>query len=152
MIRRLFALMLCVGAVAGAAVAQQPIDGAVERQLPDLVATYKKLHAAPELSGREEQSSALLAAGLRTLGFEVTEHVGKYTDAGYKPFGVVAVLRNGAGPTVLVRTDMDALPVEEATGLPYASHVRATNVTGQEMPVMHACGHDVHMTCLLGTA
>jgi hippurate hydrolase len=110
------------------------------------------LHAAPELSHHEEKTSALLAAQLRSLGFEVTEHVGKYQTPGLKGYGVVAILKNGAGPTVLVRADMDALPVEEHTGLPYASHVHAQDDSGTDVPVMHACGHDIHVTTLIGTA
>ncbi len=93
----------------------------------------------------------MLAAELRKLGYTVTERVGKYQD-GSQAFGVVAVLKNGAGPQVLIRTDMDALPVEEKTGLEYASNVRSTNAQGQDVGVMHACGHDIHMTVLLGVA
>ena len=110
---------------------------------PDLEALYVDLHQNPELSGREEKTSAKLAARLRTLGYDVTEKVGG--------FGVVAVMKNGKGPTVLLRADMDALPVEERTGLPYASKIRV-NDGGVEVPVMHACGHDVHMTSLIGAA
>jgi hippurate hydrolase len=124
----------------------------IDRELSSLVAGYKSLHAAPELSRREEKTSAFLAGELRPLGFEVTEHVGRYLEPGVRCYGVVAVMRNGAGPTVLVRTDMDALPLEEQTGLPYASKARALNSTGQEVPVMHACGHDIHMSVFLGTA
>ena len=93
----------------------------------------------------------MLAAELRKLGYTVTEHVGKYQD-GSQAYGVVAILQNGAGPRVLIRTDMDALPVEEKTGLDYASTVRSTNAQGQDVGVMHACGHDLHMTVLLGVA
>ena len=88
---------------------------------------------------------------MRKLGYTVTEHVGKYED-GTQAFGVVAVLENGAGPRLMIRTDMDALPVEEKTGLDYASTVKTTNAQGQQVGVMHACGHDLHMTVLLGTA
>ena len=123
----------------------------VEGELASLTAIYKDLHAHPELSHHEERTSALLAAELRKAGYTVTERIGKYPN-GAQAFGVVAVLKNGPGPVVLVRTDMDALPVEEATGLAYASHVRAKNDAGVEVPVMHACGHDLHMTSLLGTA
>ncbi len=101
---------------------------------------------------QEVKTSALLAARLRQLGYEVTDHVGKYDQPNATCYGVVTVMRNGNGPTVLVRTDMDALPITEATGLPYASTVRAKNATGDEVGVMHACGHDIHMTTLLGTA
>jgi amidohydrolase len=104
------------------------------------------------LSTQEEKSSALLAARLRELGYTVTDHVGKYEEPGLVGYGVVAILRNGPGPLVLVRSDMDALPVSEQTGLPYASSVHAKNATGEDTAVMHACGHDIHMTTLLGTA
>ncbi|HYW45736.1 MAG TPA: amidohydrolase [Bryobacteraceae bacterium] len=123
----------------------------VDPELPALIAIYKDLHAHPELSRHEERTSAFLARELRKTGFSVTEHVGKYPD-GAAAFGVVAVLKNGSGPVVLVRTELDALPVEEKTGLPYASQVRTKNDAGQEVGVMHACGHDLHMTSLLGTA
>lgn len=121
-------------------------------ELPALVATDKEIHAAPELSGYEKNTSALLAAKLRALGYEVTDHVGKYANSKWTGYGVVAILKNGAGPTVLVRSDMDALPVEEKTGLPYASKVRVKDDSGIDVPVMHACGHDVHVTSLIGTA
>jgi hippurate hydrolase len=105
---------------------------------------YKHLHAHPELSKEEEQTAARLATELKELGFEVTENVGGH--------GVVGVFKNGKGPTILVRTDMDALPVEEQTGLPYASKVRTRDKNGNDVGVMHACGHDIHMTCWVGTA
>jgi amidohydrolase len=111
---------------------------------PDLEKLYVDLHGHPELSLHEARTSAEIASRLRALGYDVTDHVGG--------FGVVAVLKNGPGPTVLLRADMDALPVEEKTGLPYASHVVVKNDAGVEVPVMHACGHDVHMTSLVGTA
>jgi hippurate hydrolase len=109
-----------------------------------LVALYERLHRAPELSLMEKATAAALAAELRPLGFEVTTGVGGH--------GVVALLRNGAGPTVLLRTDMDALPVEERTGLPFASRVKAKDRTGATVSVMHACGHDLHMTAWVGAA
>lgn len=109
-----------------------------------LAALFDHFHRNPELSGQEIETSKRLAAELRALGFEVTEGVGKT--------GVVAVMRNGAGPTVLLRADMDGLPVEEKSGLPNASKVRQLDVAGIEQPVMHACGHDVHMTALVGAA
>ncbi len=123
----------------------------VKQQLPELSQTYKYLHRNPELSRHEEHTSAFLAGELRKLGYTVTEHVGKFED-GSQAFGVVAVMENGAGPRVMIRTDMDALPVEEETGLDYASTVKAMNPQGQQVGVMHACGHDLHMTVLLGTA
>jgi amidohydrolase len=135
------------------AFAQQPkIDAMVENDLPSLVSTYKLLHAAPELSHHEEKTAAFVAQRLRELGYDVTDHVGSYERSEWKGYGVVGVMRNGDGPTVLIRSDMDALPVEEQTGLPYASHVRTKNDAGQDVGVMHACGHDIHMTALLGTA
>jgi amidohydrolase len=123
----------------------------VKQQLPALSETYKQLHRSPELSQHEEQTSAFLAGELRKLGYAVTERVGKYAD-GTQAFGVVAVLENGAGSRVLIRTDMDALPVEEKTGVDYASTVKAKDSLGQQVGVMQACGHDLHMTVLLGTA
>lgn len=132
--------------------AQQSLDAMIERDLPALVATYKTLHAAPELSHYEEKTAAFFAAQLRPLGFTVTERVGKYENTQWTGYGVVAVMKNGAGPTVLLRTELDALPVEEKTGLPYASKMKMKNDAGQEVSTMHACGHDIHMTNLLGTA
>ena len=120
------------------------VPALVAQELPDLLQLYEQLHANPELSLREERTSARIAEELSRLGFAVTQRVGGY--------GVVGVLRNGAGPVVLVRTDMDALPVTEGTGLPYASTVRARDEQGREVGVMHACGHDAHMTVFLGTA
>jgi amidohydrolase len=135
------------------ALAQPPdLTSMVDPDLGSFVGIYKGIHAAPELSHHEEKTSALLARHLRSLGFDVTERVGKYQNLDWKAYGVVAVMRNGPGPTVLVRADMDALPIEEQTGLPYASHVRAKDDAGVEVPVMHACGHDIHVTTLIGTA
>jgi amidohydrolase len=116
----------------------------IDAQADNLLTFYKHLHANPELSLQEEQTAARLARELKETGFEVTTGVGGH--------GVVGVLKNGDGPTVLVRTDMDALPVEERTGLPYASKVRARDRGGKEVPAMHACGHDMHMTCWVGAA
>jgi hippurate hydrolase len=130
---------------------QTDLAASVERQLPALTETYKHLHRNPELSRHEEQTSAFVAGELRKLGYTVTEHVGKYED-GAQAFGVVAVLENGPGPRLLLRTELDALPVEEKTGLEYASTVKTTNAQGQQVGVMHACGHDLHMTVLLGVA
>ena len=147
-------LLACsfVVVIAMPTMAQQSVDAIVDREIAQLVATYKMLHAAPELSHREEKTSAFFAAQLRALGFTVTELIGKYDRPGFTGYGVVAVMKNGDGPTVLVRTDLDALPVEEKTGLPYASTVKAKNDAGQDVSVMHACGHDVHMTSMIGTA
>ncbi|HYF37511.1 MAG TPA: amidohydrolase [Prosthecobacter sp.] len=116
----------------------------IEKELPSLVTIYKDLHTNPELSMQEVETSAKIAAELRAAGFEVTEKFGAH--------GVVGVLKNGAGPTILVRTDLDALPVKEQTGLPYASTKVVKDLTGRELPTMHACGHDIHMTCFIGTA
>jgi amidohydrolase len=134
-----------------AAAAQDGLDALVERELPSLVETYKTLHASPELSYAEEKTAAFVAKELRALGFDVTERVGKYDKPGLTSYGVVAVMKNGDGPVVWVRSDLDGLPVEEKTGLPYASRVKARGDEG-EVGVMHACGHDVHITSLLGTA
>ncbi|HET7105739.1 MAG TPA: amidohydrolase [Candidatus Acidoferrum sp.] len=132
------------------AAAQDDIDQKIDKNINDWVGTYKHLHEHPELSTEEKETSALLAAQLKKLGYDVTDHFGKY-ESGTAAYGVVAVLRNGAGPTVYVRTDMDALPVTENTGLAYASKVREKRPNG-EVGVMHACGHDLHMTVFLGTA
>jgi len=123
----------------------------VQKQLPALTEIYRHLHQNPELSKEETQTAAFVAAELRKLGYSVTEHVGKYAD-GTQAEGVVALLENGAGPRLLLRTELDALPVEEKTGLDYASHVKTTNAQGQAVGVMHACGHDLHMTAFLGAA
>lgn len=116
----------------------------VSAQMPDLMALYRDLHANPELSFEEVETAAKLGKRMRALGFEVTEGVGKT--------GVVAVMRNGDGPTVMLRADMDGLPVIEQTGLPYASKRIATPASGVETGVMHACGHDTHMAGLIGAA
>lgn len=125
------------------ALGQPSLEQQVDAALPKVVEAYKALHAAPELSMQEEKTAAYLASRLRQLGYDVTERVGRYKEQGATSYGIVALLRNGDGPTVLVRSDMDALPVAEETGLPYAS---------RNAGVMHACGHDVHMATLLGTA
>ena len=129
----LFALLL----------AASPVDG-LDQLYPQLDALYLELHKNPELSLQERRTSARLADELRKLGYEVTAGVGGT--------GVVGVLRNGKGPTVLLRTELDALPVEEKTGLPYASTATAVNPAGQTVPVMHACGHDAHMAGWTGAA
>jgi hippurate hydrolase len=134
------------------ALAQQSLDALIDRDIASLVTTYKALHAAPELSHYEEKTATFFAAQLRAMGYTVTEHVGKYEKPEWTGYGVVAVLKNGAGPTVLLRTELDALPVEEKTGLPYASKVKTKNDAGQEVSVMHACGHDIHITNMIGTA
>ncbi len=125
--------------------------GAQAAKPQDLVTLYKDLHQHPELSHFEERTSGILAAELRAAGYTVTDHAGVYPD-GSRAFGVVGLLKNGAGPTLLVRGDMDALPIVEETGVPYASHVTTKTKAGIETGVMHACGHDVHTTVLIGTA
>lgn len=122
--------------------AQQPAG--LDAIYPRLDALYLDLHRTPELSLQEEKTAAKMAAQLRAAGFEVTEHVGGH--------GVVGVLKNGAGPVVMVRTDMDALPVKEQTKLPYASTATVRDGGGNMVPVMHACGHDIHMTSWAGAA
>ncbi len=112
--------------------------------LPRLESLYKDIHAHPELSMQETRTAGVAADQLRAAGFDVTTGIGKT--------GVVGLLRNGDGPTVMLRADMDALPVKEATGLPYASSVTATDREGKTVPVMHACGHDIHVTWLIGAA
>ncbi|MGO9097457.1 MAG: amidohydrolase [Bryobacteraceae bacterium] len=121
----------------------------VDAQLPSLVATYKNLHQHPELSHYEARTSAFLAAELRKAGYEVTEQVGVYPD-GSRAYGVVAAMKNDPGPTVLVRTDLDALPIQEETGLSYASSEHGQTLEGNPASAMHACGHDIHMASFLG--
>jgi amidohydrolase len=120
------------------------LDASLEALTPELDSLYVDLHAHPELSLQEAKTSARMAARLRNLDFLVKEKVGGY--------GVVGLLENGKGPTLLLRTDMDGLPIEEKTGLPYASREKAKDRQGQEVHVMHACGHDVHMTAWVGAA
>ena len=129
--------------LAAAAASAQTIDQLIDREMPSLLSTYKQLHAAPELSMQEKKTSEFVASQLRALGFDVTYPFGQYVEPNATCYGVIAVMKNGNGPTVLVRSDMDALPVEEQTGAAYVS---------QNKGVMHACGHDIHMTTLLGTA
>ena len=124
--------------------AKARIEASLAKTYPDLESLYKDIHAHPEIAFQEVRTAALLAARMRKLGFTVTEHVGKT--------GIVAVLKNGPGPTVLVRTELDALPVEEKTGLPYASIVQTTGADGKTTFVDHACGHDSHMAWWIGTA
>src|SRR6476659_2759911 len=129
---------------ANATNASDPALRSLDALLPDLEALYKDVHAHPELSMEETRTAALAADRLRAAGYEVTTGVGKT--------GVVGLLRNGDGPTVMLRADMDALPVQEATGLPYASKATVTDRDGATVPVMHACGHDMHVTWLVGAA
>src|SRR5690242_3802967 len=151
--RKLFvAGAVCAALVVSINAQQLSLDAMIDRDIASWLTTYRNLHAAPELSHREEKTSAFVAGELRKLGFTVTERIGKYQNAQWSGYGVVAVLKNGPGPTVLVRTELDALPVEEKTGLPYSSQVKTKNDAGVEVSVMHACGHDIHMTSFLGTA
>jgi len=142
--------MFCLLAAPALAAAQN-LDAVVNGELSNLVETYKGIHEHPELSHHEEHTAALLAGELRKAGYTVTERVGKYPD-GSEAYGLVAILQNGPGPKLLIRTDMDALPIVEETGVAYASHVRTKNAAGQDVGVMHACGHDVHVTTMIGTA
>ena len=145
--------LVLAGFMASPIQAQQPaLDAMIDRNIASLVSTYKMLHAAPELSHQELKTSTFFAAQLRTMGYEVTERIGKYENSAWTSYGVVAILKNGPGPVVLIRTELDALPVNEKTGLPYASTVKTKNDAGDEVSVMHACGHDIHITSMLGTA
>jgi amidohydrolase len=148
--RRFVILFAVAAAVLGSAsaraadAASAPVLAPLDAIYPDLEKLYLDLHQSPELSFHEEKTAAKMAERLRALGFEVTTGVGKT--------GVVGILRNGKGPTVMLRTDLDALPVEEQTGLPYASKVTAKDDAGATVHVMHACGHDIHMTSWVGAA
>src|SRR5579863_10563543 len=135
--------LLCVS-LSALASAQAPTAKEVDAVYADARALYLDLHQNPELSAHETQTAAKLATRLRSAGYEVTEHVGGT--------GFVAVLKNGSGPSIMLRTELDALPVEEKTGLPYASKVHAKDDAGQDVAVMHACGHDLHMASLVATA
>lgn len=139
--RFVLAALLCVVALPTQA---SGLRDAVAADYPYLQSLFKHLHANPELSMQEFETAKRLAAELRPLGYEVTTGVGKT--------GVVAIMRNGDGPKLLIRADMDALPVEEKTGLDYASTTRQVNLEGREVPVMHACGHDMHVANLVGVA
>ncbi len=136
--------VLLVVSLSVVARAQTPLSQEVEAAYPEAHALYLDIHQNPELSSHEVQTASKLAGRLRGLGYEVTEHVGGT--------GIVALLKNGAGPTVMLRTELDALPVEEKTGLAYASKVRTKDDAGHDVPVMHACGHDLHMAAIVGTA
>jgi hippurate hydrolase len=137
-------LALFAASILPAPAAAATLNEAVRADMPRLMTLYRDLHANPELSMQEARTPAKLAAEMRKLGFAVTEKVGKT--------GVVAVMKNGEGPTLLIRADMDGLPVVEQTNLPFASKVRATARSGVETGVMHACGHDTHMASFIGTA
>jgi hippurate hydrolase len=121
-----------------------PTLAEVDAIYPDIEAVYIDLHRTPELAFQETQTAAKLAGRLKSLGYDVTTGVGRT--------GIVGVMKNGVGPTIMLRTELDALPVEEKTGLPFASTVVVKNSSGQSTPVMHACGHDIHMAAWIGTA
>lgn len=143
----LFALGLAAGnlpALAAGLELRSAVTAKIDAEYPALEKIYRELHANPELSFMELKTAAFVAKELRALGCEVTEKVGNT--------GVVGVLKNGAGPTVLVRADMDGLPVKEASGVPYASTAIVKDLSGREQPAMHACAHDAHVTGLIGTA
>ncbi len=123
---------------------QGAIQTEIDHEYLSLEILYQDLHSHPELSFHEQKTSARLAGELRDIGFEVSTNIGGY--------GIVGILKNGNGPTVLIRTDMDGLPIKEQTNLPYASIVRTKGEDGRDVGVMHACGHDVHMTVFIGTA
>ena len=139
----LFASMVVLSPAQTAAM-HEDISKEVDAVYPAAHELYVDIHEHPELSAHEVQTAAKLAERLRSVGYEVTEHVGGT--------GIVALMKNGAGPTVMLRTELDALPVEEKTGLPYASQVRAKDDAGHDVPVMHACGHDLHMAAIVATA
>ena len=120
------------------------LESRIQDLLPELERVYTDIHAHPELSMQETRTARVAADRLRDAGYDVTDGIGQT--------GVVGLLRNGEGPTVMLRADMDALPVREQTGLPYASTQTATDSTGKTVPVMHACGHDMHVTWLIGAA
>ena len=144
MTKRNVLFLILLTAYSVAQTANAPHSEEVESVYPAVHELYLDLHEHPELSSHETQTAAKLAERLRNLGYEVTEHVGGT--------GIVAILKNGSGPTIMLRTELDALPVEEKTGLPYASKAHAKDDSGHDVPVMHACGHDVHMAALFGTA
>ena len=131
----------------------EKIDSLIQTEYPSLEDLYKHLHANPEISHQEEKTSVRIAEELRKAGYEVTERFGEYPkDFGKVTYGIVGILKNGQGPTILVRTDLDGLPIEERTGLPYASKAKAKADDGTDVPAMHGCGHDIHMTSFVGTA
>src|SRR4051812_48758652 len=138
------ALLPLIAAAEARAELRDDLRAFADKQYPSLESIYLNIHRNPELSEQEEKTAALLGSELKSLGYEVTTNVGGH--------GVVAVMKNGSGKTLLVRTDLDGLPVRELTGAPYASRVLAKDPAGQTVGVMHACGHDVHVTCLVGVA
>src|SRR5437763_13873529 len=147
---RLTAVLLATATLT--AFAQQSPEQLAGAEMPSLLNIYKDLHTHPELSTFEERSAGIVAKELKATGCEVTDHVGKYDIPGAIGYGVVGVMKNGDGPVLLVRSELDALPVHEETGAPFASTVTTKNREGRDVAVMHACGHDIHMTCLIGVA
>src|SRR5438270_12236279 len=142
---KLLAAALCLPTLLFAADPwRAPSPQQIDAIYPQMRVLYEDLHRNPELSLHEEKTAAKIADQLRKLGYDVTTGVGKT--------GVVGVLKNGAGPAVMIRAELDALPVPEKTGLPYASHVTTHDDRGVEVPVMHACGHDLHLSLGVGTA
>ncbi len=146
------ATLLLTLAAPPAARADETLAKLADQELPSLLTIYKDVHSHPELSTQEVRTSELVARELKAAGCDVTDHIGKYKNPREKGYGVVGVMKNGDGPIVLVRTDMDALPVQEETGLPYASTVTTKNEKGDQVHVMHACGHDVHIATFIGVA
>ena len=147
--RLVVCLFAAIGIYLGGALSATPpladaVRNKIAQEKDSLLELFRDLHAVPELSFQEEKTSMRMAKEMRALGFDVTEKVGGW--------GVVCVLKNGPGKTILVRADMDGLPVREISGLPYASKVRVKDEEGRDVPVMHACGHDVHMACWVGAA
>src|SRR5471032_1797432 len=144
---RLLTLALLAGTSAANAAdivgTRAAIDHGLDAQYPHIEALYKDIHSHPELGFQETRTAALLAGEMRKLGYEVTEHVGKT--------GIVAILKNGPGPVVMVRTELDALPMPEKTGLPYASKA-TTSWNGNQTFIAHSCGHDIHMASWVGAA
>lgn len=145
-------LLVLVAASAAAAPASSDLEQAALARLPGLVEIYRDLHAGAELSYQERETSRYLAERLRDLGFEVSEEVGDYGVDGLVSYGLVGVLKNGSGPTVMIRTDLDGLPIAENTGLEFSSTNTGLSDAGEPVPTMHACGHDLHMASFLGTA
>ncbi|HSP07271.1 MAG TPA: M20/M25/M40 family metallo-hydrolase, partial [Acidobacteriota bacterium] len=148
---RILAVLILLFAVVASA--ESPtVDAVLQKEYPSLEALYKQLHQSPELSYYEVKTSARIADELQKLGFEVTREFGHFQNPKITAHGIVAVMKNGKGPTVLVRTELDGLPVEEKTQLPYASTAMGKNDAGEDVHLMHACGHDIHMTVFVGTA
>lgn len=139
-----FALAATLSSTAATPEVRDAVKARVDAEYASLEVIYKDLHTNPELSFMETRTAGILAGELRRSGFDVTEKVGNT--------GVVAVLKNGPGPTLLVRGDMDALPLKELTGVPYASTAVVKDISGNDKPAMHACAHDTHVTGLIGTA